>query len=161
MFWVPLAAASAHIFEEFVWPGGFADWYRRYRPEIAQSVSTTFLVWINAALLFGCFAVGVDAKTPVGPAFFLAMCALLAGNGVFHIFATMKMRRYSPGVVTGTLLYIPMGIYAFWAMLTSGRVSIGTAIAAALIGASYHFVSVANHRRRQSLALQRLASPRR
>lgn len=31
LFWAPLVAATLHIFEEFVWPGGFARWDREYR----------------------------------------------------------------------------------------------------------------------------------
>ena len=33
LLWAPLVAAAAHIFEEFVWPGGFMNWYRRYHGE--------------------------------------------------------------------------------------------------------------------------------
>jgi hypothetical protein len=33
LFWLPLAAAGAHDFEEFAWPGGFRAWYREYRPD--------------------------------------------------------------------------------------------------------------------------------
>jgi hypothetical protein len=157
MFWFPLAAASAHVFEEFAWPGGFTAWYHRYRPEIARSVSKKFLFWINAALLFGAFSVGMDERTPIGPAFFLTFCALLAGNGMFHLYATLTTRHYSPGVVTGALLYIPLALYGFATLIASGRASISTALVAALIGGSYHFVSVANHRRR-SVAAQRTSA---
>ena len=52
IFWAPLCAASLHIFEEFVLPGGFAAWYRRYRPEIQKSITPRFLVIINALLFF-------------------------------------------------------------------------------------------------------------
>jgi Protein of unknown function with HXXEE motif len=148
LFWFPLAAASAHVFEEFVWPGGFTAWYRGYVPEITKSASPRFLFWINVALLFGCLSVAIAEKTPVGPAFFIAMCTLLAVNGVFHLRATVRTHRYSPGVLTGTLLYIPLAIYGYWALITTHRVSIATALLAATLGASYHFLSLANHRRR-------------
>jgi hypothetical protein len=148
LFWAPLVAASAHIFEEFVWPGGFTAWYRGSYPEIAKSASSRFLFWINAALLFGCFSVGVDEKTAIGPAFFLTFCTLLAVNGIFHINATIRMRRYSPGVVTGTLLYIPLAVYGCAALLQRGRISPGMAAVAVAIGSSYHLLSYANHRRR-------------
>lgn len=146
IFWWPLAAATAHIIEEFGWPGGFTAWYRKYRPEIASSISRPFLFWINAALLFGCFSVGVDGPTRFGPPFFVVMIALLATNGLFHLRAVVRTRSYSPGVVTGTLLYIPLGIYGFAAMLP--RMSVASAITSAAIGASYPFVSYFNHRRR-------------
>ena len=28
LLWLPRLAALAHIFEEFVWPAGFAEWYQ-------------------------------------------------------------------------------------------------------------------------------------
>jgi hypothetical protein len=148
LFWFPLAAASAHVFEEFVWPGGFGPWYRAYRPDIATSMSARFLFWINAALLFACFSVGVDAGTAVGPPFFLAVCALLVENGVFHAVATIRGQRYSPGVVTGVLLYVPLALYGYWTLLRNGRVSPVVAVLAAAVGLSYHALSLLNHRRR-------------
>lgn len=156
LFWCPLVAASAHIFEEFVWPGGFSAWYHSDQPEIAASASGKFLFWINVALLFGCVAVGVDEKASLGPAFFLAMCTVLAVNGLFHLSATLRTRRYSPGVVTGTLIYLPLAAYGYWAVAGSGRVSAGTALLAGAIGASYHFASHANHRRRAQRAARLL-----
>lgn len=96
LFWLPVLTAAAHIFEEFAWPGGFAEWYRKYQPDIAHSIRTRYLVIVNGALLFGCLSVGIDRKTVIGPAFFLTMVALLFGNGAFHIFATARTKMYSP-----------------------------------------------------------------
>lgn len=148
LFWLPLGAASAHIVEEFVWPGGFADWYRDYHPDFGSSPSPRFLFWINAALLFACVSVGIDAPTPFGPPFFLSLVALLGANGIFHAAAVARTRRYSPGVVTGAALYLPLAAFGFAAMLTSGRASIGTAVVAGAIGGSYQYWSNRNHRRR-------------
>ncbi|MEP7000621.1 MAG: hypothetical protein ABI969_09095, partial [bacterium] len=49
--WLPAIAVSAHLFEEFVWPGGFAAWYRRYWPQRAASVTTRLLVIVNVILV--------------------------------------------------------------------------------------------------------------
>src|SRR5262249_24313300 len=56
--WAPLAADSLHIFEEFAWPGGFADWYRRYKPGRAKSLTPRFLIIINGLLLVLCYDAG-------------------------------------------------------------------------------------------------------
>jgi hypothetical protein len=53
--WAPLATAMAHMFEEFVLPGGFMSWYSRYRGSEATSVNPRFLVIINFVLLAVCF----------------------------------------------------------------------------------------------------------
>ncbi|PYQ27695.1 MAG: hypothetical protein DMF56_18980 [Acidobacteria bacterium] len=148
LFWLPLLAASLHIVEEFAWPGGFAVWYRSYLPDIAASVSRRFLFWINVALLFACFSVGVDGPSPYGAALFLTVMALLFANGVFHFIATMKGKRYSPGVVTGVALYLPLAIAGYAIILRSHRASFGTAVVAVILGGSYQFISWSIHRRR-------------
>ena len=148
LFWMPLAAAVLHIVEEFFWPGGFSDWYRGYRPDIAPTVTRRFLFWINAALVLGCLSAGIDGPSLYGAALFLTMAAILFANGAFHLIATLAAKRYSPGVVTGTLLYIPLGIAGYAAVLRLHRASIGTAVAAAILGNSYQWVSWAINKRR-------------
>lgn len=150
LFWLPLAAAALHIVEEFAWPGGFAPWYREYRPEIARSVSPRFLFWINVALLVGCASVGIDGPTPYGAALFLTMTALLFSNAIFHLRATLRMRRYSPGVITGMTLYVPLALLGYATILRRGLASPATAVVAALLGCAYPFLSHAFHRRRDA-----------
>ena len=52
VWWAPLAAAGLHIAEEFVWPGGFGDWDRAYRPAIRQSITPGLHVVVNVLLLY-------------------------------------------------------------------------------------------------------------
>jgi hypothetical protein len=70
----------------------------------------------------------------------------------FPSYWAFQSRRYSPGMITGVVLYIPIAIYGFVHFLRSGQASPPTALAAALIGGSYHFISFANHRRRTRAA---------
>jgi hypothetical protein len=154
--WLPLAAVALHLVEEFAWPGGFPDWYRRYRPERAASVTTAFLVWINAVLVVMALAAGLLGWTPYGIALWLVVASIGAANGAFHLWATRKMRRYSPGVVTGVLLYVPLALWGFWYFATSGMASTGTLLQALVIGPAYHLYAAWNHRRRAA----RMAAPR-
>ena len=55
----PLIAASLHVCEEFVYPGGFRQWYASYRPEIASSLSVGYLVLVNAIMLAACALIAV------------------------------------------------------------------------------------------------------
>lgn len=143
--WAPLAAACAHIFEEFAWPGGFMVWYREYRGPAASRITPRFLMLINTALLIGCWDAAAATDTPVTRAFWLAMCAVLGANGCWHLWAAARTHRYSPGVITGVLLYIPLAAYGFATYIGSGRVSVGTAAASAIAGASYPIWSAAFH----------------
>jgi hypothetical protein len=148
LFWALPIAAAAHVFEEFGFPGGFKEWYARYRPETAISFTPAFAIGINALLLVLCSIPLLLGLTPQAVALWLTIAAVLVGNTIFHARATLKMREYSPGLVTALLLYLPLGIVGFNHFLRAGYASVGTAISAALIGAAYNVFSANNHRRR-------------
>jgi hypothetical protein len=117
---------------------------------------------VNAALLFGCFSVAV-AGTPGGvtlggtrfhsvipeslavPAW-LALAALLFSNAIFHLVGTWTTKRISPGVRTGTILYVPLAVAGYAYFLSTGRVSAVAAAVSALVGGSYHLWAAMAHR---------------
>ena len=148
IWWAPFGAAVLHIFEEFVFPGGFPEWDRKYRPAIRASITPRFHVVINAVLLVVCAAVAVARGTAQGVAAWLTVAALLAANAVFHLLGMRRTRSYSPGIVTAWALYVPMAAYGFRYFIRSGQASLGTAISAAVIGASYHLWASMMHRAR-------------
>jgi hypothetical protein len=146
--WAPAVATVIHIFEEFVFPGGFTAWYRRYRPDAALSFTPRFAVTINALLLGVSLLIPLQGLGPSGVALWLVVAALLVGNALFHIRATLSAREYSPGLVTSVLGYLPLGILGYIYFLRSGRASLGTAVSSAVLGGSYNLISVWLHRRR-------------
>lgn len=113
--WALAMAAGLHIFEEFAYPGGFKAWWCVYRPDTAGSVSNRFLIIINALLLAFSVTVALAVQAPRGNgvAAWLALAALLFSNALFHIMGALATRRYSPGMITGIVLYIPIAIYGF------------------------------------------------
>jgi hypothetical protein len=145
LLWAPLAAALAHILEEFVWPRGFMSWYRRYRGPSAHRITPSFLVIVNAILLAVCVNAALATDTSFGVAYWIAVSAILASNGVWHLWAGVRGRTYSPGMVTGLVLYVPLVIYGSVHFLKSGSVSIGGAVVALLIGGSYPLWSAMVH----------------
>ncbi len=148
--WSLTFAALVHIFEEFVYPGGFKTWWRAYRPQIAASVTNRFLIIINVVLVAFSVNVALAVQAPKGNgvAAWLVLAALLAGNAVFHLVAAIQTKRYSPGMISGIVLYIPLAFYGYIYFLHSRRVSPLAAVVAAVLGGSYYFISIANHRRR-------------
>jgi hypothetical protein len=154
IWWAPLVAASLHIVEEFVWPGGFAAWDRTFRPEIKASITPRLHVIVNAALLYLCLAVAVagqpDGMLTIGsahlrsvpqawgPALWIGVAALLASNTMFHVVGALQTRRYSPGIVTGVALYLPLAVAGYTYFIRTGQVSVTQALLATAIGGSYH-----------------------
>ena len=150
--WLPLIAVALHLVEEFAWPGGFGDWYRWYRPERAASVTPAFLVWINVVLVAMALAAGLLGRRPYGIALWLVVASIGAANGAFHLWATLGRWRYSPGVVTGVLVYLPLAAWGFWHFATRGWATTGMLAQAAVIGPAYHLYAAWNHRRRAARA---------
>ncbi len=83
----------------------------------------------------------------MGVVYWLVVAALLCSNGLWHAWASYRSRTYSPGVITGMAVYLPMAIYGYTEFLRSGAASVGMAIASAAVGGSYHFWSAAYHKR--------------
>lgn len=155
--WLPLLAVVAHLIEEFAWPGGFPDWYRRYRPERAASLTTRFLVTINAVNVAIALLPPLMGPSPRGYAWWMMVAAIAAANGVFHLWATATRREYSPGVITGMLLYVPLAVLGVVELIPTHKVSIPTALEALIIGIGFHVWSAWNHRRRAAAARAREA----
>ena len=143
--WLPLVAACCHIFEEFVWPGGFAEWYRGYRANSVR-VSARMLLIVNLLLLAAGGTCAAAAGTRWGAAALLGLCALLCANGLWHAWASVKSHTVSPGVVTGILLHVPLMIVEFNVYLQARRVSLWAAALAGCLGFSYQAWSALYYR---------------
>ena len=84
LFWVTLAAILAHLAEEFVLPGGFLVWHRRYRPAHASSITPRFALIVNGLLLLLCVAIGVNGPdSQLGIFQWLVLAAILVTNALF------------------------------------------------------------------------------
>ncbi len=144
IWWAPLAAAGMHIVEEFFYPGGFADWDRAYRPAYKASITRRLHFVVNGALLLLCVQVWAlaplerTAARGLAVGMWLAAAALLFSNAVFHVVGTIRSGQRSPGVVTGTLLYVPLALFGYWHFLTTGEIPLLGAVVAAAVGGSYH-----------------------
>jgi hypothetical protein len=145
--WAPLGAAVFHIIEEFFVPGGFAAWDRMYRPEHAATITKRFHIIINALLLILAYDAAVMIGKPYGVALWLTVASLLATNGIWHVVGAYRTKTYSPGMVTGLLLYVPIAVYGYADYVRTGRASLATAGIALFLGASYQlWMSKAIHR---------------
>ena len=99
-------ALALHVAEE--WFGGFPAWTAVIAGDSLEP--ERFLV-INALGLLLFTAGAVAAFRDSGTAWIVVSLAALVGlNGVLHTLATAAFGRYSPGVVTGLLLYIPLSV---------------------------------------------------
>lgn len=135
--WSLFAAISLHELEEFAWPGGFRAWYISYSPHVEPSLTPRFLISINALMLAAAALSAIDFTSPTMRMLWLAVASCVGINGVWHLQATLRTRRYSPGVATGALLYTPLVWYGFVHVVRCGWTSPRDALSAASYGAAY------------------------
>ena len=140
IFWAFVGAAVIHIVEEYYYPGGFLDSMKRFNPGFAPSITVTFAVVINALFLLVCLASAVIADRNL--IFSLSIASLLCFNGLIHIIATARSKRYAPGVISGIVLYLPLSLYAYYLFVSSGQLTLVGGIVSGLLGVLYQIVPI-------------------
>lgn len=137
-WWLLALPASylAHLGEEW-WGGeGFASWTARV---VGAPVSETRLIVVNsiAAPLFVLGTVLAITK-PSWAWFIVTFGAIVLINGLLHLLGSAGTWSYSPGVITGTALYLPLGGIALrLGRARSSDASFWTAVA---LGVAIHAV---------------------
>lgn len=109
-FW-PLLLPGAylvHLAEE-IWGGpGFVNWAARY---LSAGFTERQFLFINAtawpAMLIATLA---GIYRPSLRWVIITVAVILLINGVLHIGSTIVTTSYSPGVLSGTLVYLPLGL---------------------------------------------------
>lgn len=156
IYWVIFVATIAHVTEEYSL--GFLSWFRRALPSLAPAMTPRWAFCINALFLMLTLAAAVAPALPI--ALRLAIPALLILNALLHIIFGVKLHNYSPGVVTGVLLYLPLGICAFLLAVRAGVLSTSAALGAVGIALVLHAVPVVSLRILASRSARRSASPK-
>lgn len=128
IFWVALAAYAIHILEEF-----FYDWRSWAQRTLKIPVDWTGFYLTNSAVLFlGIACAGIGWSNPL---LSLAYPGLMLINGVFfHILPVVLTKRFSPGLITACLLFLPVCFLAFRQALAM-NVSVGIILQAIGVGA--------------------------
>jgi hypothetical protein len=121
-----------HVSEE---APGFVAWFNSLvarhisQPLFLAVNATAFVITVFVAILV---AAGRDrASGLVGVAW---VGFLMLANGIFHLVGTLVLGRYSPGVITGTLLYLPLSLLFMRAVVRELKLPPQLVIAVALLG---------------------------
>ncbi len=128
--WLSMAFYALHIMEEFTF-----DWRNWARAVIGLPVEwSDFYVTNSVVVALGIAQAMLADTLPLAP---LSYAGLMLINAVFfHIVPVIRTKgRYSPGVFTAVVLFIPLAIVIFWTALASGAASKSTALLGLVIGA--------------------------
>ncbi len=109
LLWLYTATFLLHIAEEGFAGEGFYRWISGVTGR--EMPRTTFFL-LNA-IFFGAMVLAI-LVFPAGRSPWLTsiLGTITAGNALGHIVGSAFSRAYSPGVVTGTLLWLPLGSFA-------------------------------------------------
>ena len=120
-----LGAAAAHVAEESLF--GWVAYTRQFVPDVSNNL---FVLGNAAFLVLVSIGVGVRNVT-----FRLSLLALVLWNVPFHLGPSLATGRFSPGLLTALVLYLPLGGYAMATAIQSREISRGVIVRAAVAGA--------------------------
>jgi uncharacterized protein with HXXEE motif len=108
LVWLFVPAYAAHLIEE--WFGGFPEWLALIT---GAPLPRDAFVAINAvAMVMIILATRAALRRDSLGWLAIAIAALLFANGLLHLLGSIMTGAYSPGVVTGVVLYVPLGLLA-------------------------------------------------
>lgn len=121
-----------HVLEE---APGFVVWFNSLVP---RGISQSGFLTVNAVALIVTVAVSLLVASSPDPVSGLVLAAwvgfLMLANGVLHLVGTIAHARYSPGVVTGTLLYLPYGALLLGKIVRDLELRPGVVLGTAALG---------------------------
>lgn len=135
-------AVMLHVTEEFLFPGGFIEWYQKLVPSKTKGIRPGYLVWINTLMMGMCVLPLYYGQTLHGVSVWYCVSVIAAINACFHVWGVIKLKIYSPGVITGVLLYIPLFIIGTRDLLLTGAINWSRAIIFFACAIGYHIFSV-------------------
>lgn len=116
-----------HVTEEFIFPGGFIGWDNIFRPRYTDTPAS-YYVKVNAIpgiasllLALGSFDYVGNYSLP-GIRGWLAFSTFLTWNAFFHVRGAVHTQRYSPGMVTGLLAFVPLTVISYIHFLGAGAI---------------------------------------
>jgi hypothetical protein len=138
VLWGLFLASGAHVIEEYFWPGGFLESAKEIAPEAFEHSSMPIIIGVNASMIAGTFLAALRWKKH--PVEGLSMASLLFANSLLHLGASIKSKKYVPGLITGLVSYVPLSMAAFSSYRKSPKYRSSTAIRGALQGIALHSV---------------------
>ncbi len=121
-----------HVLEE---APGFVEWFNSLVP---RGISQNLFLTVNAVglAITAVIVLLVAASPDRASGLLLAAWVgfLMLANGVLHLVGTIAHARYCPGVVTGTLLYLPYGALLLRKIVRELGLSPGVVLGTAALG---------------------------
>jgi hypothetical protein len=126
---ITIPAAMVHVAEEYKF--GWVEWANNF---ISGVTVKQFMV-INCFFMLLCILAAILNKSLM--LFSSSIFSLLLINALAHIAPTIKQKKYSPGLFSSILLFIPIGILGYVSILSDNSMSLSELVISIIIGLSW------------------------
>jgi len=123
---ITIPAAMVHITEEYKF--GWVKWANSF----ISGVTVRQFIIINCFFMLLCILAAILNKSLM--LFSSSIFSLLLINSVAHIAPTIKQRKYSPGLFSAILLFIPIGTVGYSSILSDNLMSLSELGVSIIIG---------------------------
>jgi hypothetical protein len=136
LIWLQTPVYMIHQFEEYILPGGFADFFnikvlRSNKADFPLTKKASF--WINVPLTFIAFPLSAIFAGNFGISIGVWAVYFSIINALSHV-VMFFIFRYNPGLLVSVLLNIPVGIYVVYYFAVHNIVSVETQMTGLAIG---------------------------
>ena len=117
-----LLGFSLHNLEEALWLPAWSRHATRFHPEVKKN-EFHFAIFVVTTLGYGLtfLHLTADSDHRILQSLYYGFVLMMCLNVVFpHLLATLVLRRYAPGLVTGLFLNLPFGIFLLQQGLAAG-----------------------------------------
>ena len=123
---ITIPAAMVHIAEEYKF--GWVEWANNF---ITGVTVKQFMIMNSLLVLLCIFAANLSRSVIV---FSSSIFSLLLINSLAHIAPTIKQKKYSPGLFSAILLFIPIGVGGYASILNDDLMSLSEVVVSIIIG---------------------------
>jgi hypothetical protein len=123
---ISVVAAIVHVAEEYLF--NWIEWAN----ELISGITVRQFMLVNFLFIVLCIGAAILSSKFI--VFSSSIFSLLLINSLAHIAPTIKQVKYSPGLVSASLLFMPIGIVGYTDLLGNNIITIKEFVASLLIG---------------------------
>ncbi len=125
---------SLHNLEEAIWLPAWSKYAKRYHAEVKENEFRFAVIVITAMGYLITFQYFLLSSNSLSKFIYSGFILMMVVNVIFpHLLAAVMLRRYAPGLITGVLLNLPVGIYILRREITNLSDMTGIVIASVII----------------------------
>jgi len=129
-----LLCFSLHNIEEALWLPAWSKHAKRYHKEVTENEFRFAVIIVTAIGYLITFQYLLFPANEISKFIYSGFILMMVVNVIFpHLIATVVLRRYAPGTITGVLLNAPVGVYILTAKIESRDDLIGLVIGCAAV----------------------------